>query len=57
MVCQMSRQYVCSICKQVIPDRRSSVELDKCRHCYQKERYGVLDIDTCFQGSVITLED
>jgi len=53
----MGRLYVCSICKQVIPDRRSSVEMDKCRHCYQKEKHGVLDIDNCHQGSVIPMED
>ena len=28
-----------------------------CRHCYVKRQHGVVDIKTCFQGSVITLED
>ena len=53
----MSRRYVCITCSQIIPDRRSSVDLNKCRHCYSKEKYGVLDINDCHQGSIITLED
>jgi len=53
----MGRLYVCSVCEQIIPNRRSSVELNKCRHCYQKERHGVLDIDTCFQGSIILVDE
>tara|TARA_Y100000296_G_C5099946_1_gene219396 strand:+ start:201 stop:413 length:213 start_codon:yes stop_codon:yes gene_type:complete len=28
-----------------------------CRHCRTKEKYGASDPKTCFQGSVITLED
>ena len=47
----------CKVCDQTIPNRRSSVDIDTCRHCYQKQRHGVVDIKTCFQGSVITLED
>ncbi len=54
----MGQRYTCRDCQKAIPDRRSSSEeLDMCRHCYSKKEHGVLDIGTCFQGSVITLED
>ena len=28
-----------------------------CKHCKTKQEFGVSDPKTCFQGSVITLED
>ena len=28
-----------------------------CRHCHTKKKHGAVDIKTCFQGSVIILED
>ena len=28
-----------------------------CRHCKTKSKYGASDPESCFQGSVITLED
>jgi ribosomal protein L37AE/L43A len=28
-----------------------------CKHCKVKKQHGVVDPKTCFQGSVITLED
>ena len=46
----------CKICNNAIPDRRSSIEIDKCRHCYQKEKYGVSNLKNCFKGSVITID-
>ncbi len=46
----------CKECKDVITD--SYLEVDGCcRHCHTKKAHGVVDINTCFQGSVITLED
>tara|TARA_R100000458_G_scaffold33988_1_gene31321 strand:+ start:409 stop:660 length:252 start_codon:yes stop_codon:yes gene_type:complete len=54
----MGQRYNCRKCNKAIPDRRSSSEeLDICRHCFSKMEYGVSDPKTCFQGSVITLED
>jgi len=46
----------CIDCKQVI----SQAYLAKdgcCRHCHSKKEYGTVDIETCHQGSVITMED
>ncbi len=28
-----------------------------CKHCDTKNKYGISDLQTCFQGSVISLED
>ena len=30
---------------------------DYCRHCYSLLTYGKSDVDKCFQGSVILLDD
>ena len=27
-----------------------------CRHCYTKLKHGVSDLETCFKGSVITID-
>jgi len=46
----------CSECGDVLAE--SYLTRDGCcRHCDTKKKHGVVDIDTCFQGSVITLED
>tara|TARA_R110002020_G_scaffold255585_1_gene469369 strand:- start:154 stop:333 length:180 start_codon:yes stop_codon:yes gene_type:complete len=46
----------CSDCGDVLPELDRSVQ-GRCRHCDTKKKHGVVDINTCFQGSVITLED
>jgi hypothetical protein len=46
----------CIDCKQVITQMYLAKE-GRCRHCNVKNTYGTVDIKTCFQGSVITLED
>ena len=46
----------CSDCNDVLTDNDRSVE-GRCRHCTVKRKHGVVDINTCFQGSVIILED
>ena len=46
----------CKECKDTITDAYLTVD-GVCRHCVTKKKYGVVDINTCFQGSVITLED
>lgn len=30
---------------------------EHCRHCYTKLKHGSSDINNCFQGSVITLDE
>jgi copper chaperone CopZ len=46
----------CKECKDTITDAYLTVD-GCCRHCHTKKLHGVVDINTCFQGSVITLED
>ena len=45
----------CTICKNQIHEKNRS-ENGKCRHCYNKLKYGVSDINNCFQGSVIVID-
>jgi len=48
---------VCIDCKEPI-GKHSNMGDDKkrCKHCYNKLKHGVLDINNCFQGSVITID-
>ena len=46
----------CSDCGDVLTDNDRTIN-GRCRHCTVKRKHGVVDINTCFQGSVITLED
>jgi|14BtaG_2_1085337.scaffolds.fasta_scaffold18089_6 hypothetical protein len=46
----------CSDCNDVLTDNDRSVK-GRCRHCTVKRKYGVVDINNCFQGSVIIMED
>ena len=46
----------CKECKDTISDAYLVVD-GCCRHCATKKKYGVVDINTCHQGSVITMED
>jgi len=46
----------CKDCNDVIPDAYLQ-KRGRCRHCHTKKKHGVVDIETCFQGSVILLED
>ena len=46
----------CVDCGDVIPDFDRVTE-SRCKHCTTKMKHGVVDINTCFQGSVIALED
>ena len=46
----------CIDCDDVIADVHLTKD-GRCRHCGTKEKHGVVDINNCFQGSVITLED
>lgn len=46
----------CVDCKQVITQSYLAKD-GLCRHCHAKNKHGTVDINTCFQGSVITLED
>jgi hypothetical protein len=46
----------CIDCKQVLTQMYLAKE-GRCRHCNAKHTHGVVDIKTCFQGSVITMED
>ena len=48
---------VCIECEELI-GKHSNMGDDKkrCKHCYNKAKYGVSDINNCFQGSVITID-
>ena len=46
----------CDDCEQAI-SQSYLAKGGRCRHCHSKKVYGTLDIETCFQGSVITMED
>ncbi len=46
----------CKECGDVITDAYLAVD-GCCRHCHTKKKHGVVDINNCFQGSVIILED
>jgi len=49
---------VCIDCNDTI-GRNGKIGADnvRCKHCYNKMQYGVSDINNCFQGSVITLDE
>tara|TARA_R110002020_G_scaffold83406_3_gene207588 strand:- start:1299 stop:1487 length:189 start_codon:yes stop_codon:yes gene_type:complete len=46
----------CESCNHVL-NEKITLEEKLCRHCQTKEQFGISDLATCFQGSVITLED
>ena len=48
---------VCPECRETIA-KWSTMAADRihCKHCYVKLKHGVLDINNCFQGSVITID-
>ena len=47
----------CNECKDPL-GKWDNIAEDKihCKHCYTKLKHGVVDINNCFQGSVITLD-
>jgi len=48
----------CLSCEDVLNEKHMRLNNDLiCKHCKTKEQFGVVDVTTCFQGSVITLED
>ena len=50
----------CKHCEEDLVNKRSKFPYERgrlCRHCKAKLEHGVSDPKTCFQGSVITLED
>ena len=49
---------VCVDCNDTI-GKHGKIGADnvRCKHCYNKLQYGVSDINNCFQGSVITLDE
>ena len=46
----------CLDCEKVITQMYLSKD-GRCRHCATKNIHGAVDIKTCFQGSIILLED
>ena len=48
---------VCPECQDPV-GKYDTLAKDKihCKHCYNKLKYGVSDINNCFQGSVITID-
>jgi predicted amidophosphoribosyltransferase len=48
---------ICPSCKCNI-GKWDTLAIDKihCKHCFTKLKHGVVDINNCFQGSVITLD-
>ena len=45
----------CKSCKKQIHEKNKT-ENEFCKHCYNKQKYGVSDINNCFKGSVITID-
>ena len=50
----------CKVCNDDLVNKHSKFPYERgwvCKHCKTKLKHGVSDPKTCFQGSVITLED
>mgnify|MGYP001174871630 CR=1 FL=1 len=48
----------CIECEDIIGKHSNTGDDNlRCRHCYNKLKYGVSDINNCFQGSVITIDE
>mgnify|MGYP003149801604 CR=1 FL=1 len=47
----------CIECSMPIVKDRYPVDKRYCKHCYGRMERGGSDIETCFQGSVIIMED
>jgi len=54
LVSQVNR---CKQCNMPIPKDRYAKDRAYCKHCYSEIQWGKSDINTCYQGSVIMLED
>ncbi len=47
----------CKECNMPITTDHYAEDRSYCRHCYTAKKWGKSDIETCYQGSVIMLED